>query len=137
MKTVAKLTFAIFMAASPANHSQAADSWDFAASYKSKCDGNTREMSTCLEGEFQKVDAQLNSLYMRLVGLLENPESLRESQRAWIPFRDLTCQFETSGLQGGSLSGLTYTSCLIDVTAKRIRDMNRYLSWDCNGCPLR
>src|SRR4030042_6032277 len=59
-----------------------------------KCNpaGNTMEMSVCAEEDFKKADAELNKVYNTL---LQNEKSdaifiknLRESQKAWIKFRD-------------------------------------------------
>jgi uncharacterized protein YecT (DUF1311 family) len=113
------------------------DKWDFAAPYKQRCStGTMLDMNECLAGEHAKVDARLNEVYKRLVGSLAQPESLRKAQTAWLRFRDLDCAYSSSGLtDGASLKPFSDNACLSDHAEKRIRELERYLSWDCNGCP--
>lgn len=117
----------------------AGDEWDFSMPHKNRCsDGGQLQMNECLAGEFKKVDAQLNADYKRLLAVLENPSKLKKAQSAWLRFRDADCEYASSGLgQEGSLSPFAQAACFIDLTEKRIRDLHRYIEWDCNGCPPR
>lgn len=95
-------------------------------------------MNACLSQEYTRVDQKLNASYARLVNSLRDPASLRKSQAAWIRFRDLTCEYENSGIgKDGSLYPYAQAACNIDLTEKRLRDLDRYLEWNCNGCPPR
>lgn len=113
--------------------------WDFAKSSKDKCsDGTMIDMNSCLSNEYSRFDEKLNATYQNLVSLLEDKTKLKASQSAWLRFRDLTCEFANSGVdKAGSIYPFAQNACLIDLTAKRIRDLEEYLSWDCNGCPPR
>ena len=113
------------------------DKWDFAAPHKQRCSvGSMLDMNECMETEYTKVDAKLNRLYKQLLSSLVDPESLRKSQAAWIKFRDLDCVYSGSGIStGGSLVSFNDNACRIDKMEKRIRDLERYLGWTCNGCP--
>ena len=96
------------------------------------------EMNICLPNEYKKIDKKLNTTYQILTHLLWDQSKLRASQSAWIKFRDLTCKFEISGIdEDGSYHPYAENACLIDLTEKRIRDLEEYLSRDCDGCPPR
>lgn len=89
----------------------------------------------CLDDVFKETDVQLNLKYQKLVSKLktssleENKELLSrlvKAQRAWITFKDTTCELEGMQMYGGSGQGLQVLSCLLDMTEKRIEDLNRY-----------
>jgi uncharacterized protein YecT (DUF1311 family) len=114
---------------------QAAEPLDLAVPHKNLCSrGNMREMNLCLAYEYKNVDAELNSTYKKLSGALYDPSTLKKSQLAWIKFRDLECKFRASGVREGS-SEYPYSknACLIDLTLKRIRDLEHVT--ECLGCP--
>ena len=115
------------------------DKWDFAAPHKDRCSlGTMLDMNQCLAEEYKKVDAELNDVYRQLTGSLADASALRKSQAAWVRFRELDCEYVSSGIgSGGSLKPFSDNACRIDLTEKRIRDLQRYLTWDCNGCPAR
>jgi len=115
------------------------DRWDFAAPHKKRCSlGTMLDMNRCLADEYKKVDARLNDVYRQLTASLADPSALRKSQAAWVKFRDLDCEYASSGITtDGSLRPFNDNACRIDMTEKRIRDLERYLQWDCNGCPPR
>ncbi len=89
----------------------------------------------CLDDVFKETDVQLNLKYQKLVSKLkasslgENKELLSrlvKAQRAWITFKDTTCELEGMQMYGGSGQGLQVLSCHLDMTEKRIEDLNRY-----------
>jgi uncharacterized protein YecT (DUF1311 family) len=133
----ATLAYAVLLPLSVA-HGQD-DKWDFAAPHKQRCSlGTMLDMNRCLAEEYKKVDGRLNETYRQLTGVLADPGSLRKSQAAWVRFRDLDCEFASSGISAeGSLRPYSDNACRIDLTEKRIRELERYLTWDCNGCPPR
>lgn len=89
----------------------------------------------CLDDVFKESDAQLNLKYQKLVSRLktssleENKELLSrlvKAQRAWITFKDTTCELEGMQMYGGSGQGLQVLSCHLEMTEKRIEDLIRY-----------
>jgi len=118
---------------------RAQEEWDFAASHKARCStGTMLDMTRCLQDELRSVEKALNSEYQALLKSLEDPEPLRQAQRAWLRFRDLDCAYALSGIEKeGSQYPHARTACLIDLSEKRIRDLKRYSSWDGAGAPNR
>ena len=67
--------------------------------------GSQAEASRCAYEEYKAADAELNKVYGRLAGVLdaEDKASLKESELAWIKYRDSTCVFESSLYMGGTI----------------------------------
>src|SRR3954468_1801648 len=105
------------------------DKWDFAASHKQRCSlGTMLDMNNCLAEEYKKVDTKLNETYTQLIRSLADPSALRKSQAAWVRFRDLDCEYASSGIgPEGSARPFSDNACRIDLSEKRIRDLERYL----------
>ncbi|MNT18427.1 hypothetical protein D3C72_1536360 [compost metagenome] len=45
---------------------------------------------------------------------------LIQAEKDWIKFRDSHCKFEASQYEGGSIKPLIYSTCLEELTRKRI-----------------
>ena len=97
----------------------------------------TFELNFCAEKEFDKADAALNEIYKRTLAYVaatvgEKPydpksweSALRESQRAWVAFRDAQCK----GLVPMSWGGGTGTTgevlgCMSGMTAARSKELS-------------
>jgi uncharacterized protein YecT (DUF1311 family) len=112
---------------------------DGAPAWLQRCgDGPQQQMNACMAEEYRQADARLNAVYGELTGMLENPSTLRQAQKAWLRFRDLSCEYETSGIgRDGSLYPYALAACRIGHTEQRIRELEQYLARDCAGCPPR
>ena len=103
---------------------------------------STVGMGGCLDAERQWWDADLNALYQELLerardtdaqppieGMAPRPsdeEALRAMQRAWIIWRDATCEYEALQWWGGTGAGPAAIGCLMQLTgeqALRLRSM--------------
>ncbi len=88
-------------------------------------------MSGCLSYELDYWDARLNTAYRSLMKRAKSQDAemrelgssapsleqgLREMQRAWIPWRDSTCDFERAQWGGGTGGGPATYSCLLRLT---------------------
>jgi uncharacterized protein YecT (DUF1311 family) len=51
---------------------------------------------------------------------------LRDAQRAWITFRDLACEVESTLVRGGSMQPLIYYSCLERETRNRTESLRYF-----------
>ncbi|MDN3721195.1 lysozyme inhibitor LprI family protein [Roseibium salinum] len=94
------------------------------------------EMTGCAEQDWQNADAELNIAYkaamakmQEIDGYLDDnligaAETLREAQRAWIPYRDKTCEAYGFLARGGSLESQLVYGCLADLTRQRTGELN-------------
>lgn len=91
----------------------------------------TAAMSGCFYRELDWWDARLNTSYGFAVRHAKQfdrdnggfgpsqEEALREMQRAWIIFRDRTCDYERSQWGGGTGGGPAAAECLMRETAEQ------------------
>ncbi len=107
------------------------------ATYKCDPAGNQTEMNICAEEEFEKADAELNKVYDALLQKEKKDalftRKLRESQRAWIRFRDaeLEATFACEGspfVCWGSMYPLSYNSYKAKMTKDRTERLRKYLT---------
>ena len=64
-------------------------------------------MNAQARGEFERADSERNKTYEALLTKLSDTESkqkLKESQRAWLAFRDAEAAFAADQLRGGSMA---------------------------------
>lgn len=105
----------------------------------SGCDsGNTFSMNLCSEYLFMVAELRMNDLYEKARANVHRTKAaplLVKSQRAWIFFRDTTCNYESQGYEGGTLRGSLNLRCKEALTTERISHINRYLSCTSPGCP--
>src|SRR3954465_6995334 len=87
--------------------------------------GSQAEASDCAHQEYKAADAELNKVYGQLAGVLdaEDKASLKESELAWIKYRDSTCVFESSQYKGGTMRGMIESVCLTRVTKARTAEL--------------
>jgi uncharacterized protein YecT (DUF1311 family) len=83
------------------------------------------DMNLCAANDYRAADAEMNRVYARLRAALdaEARPRLVEVQRAWLRFRDLQCEFEASGYEGGSMQPFLRSSCLAALTTERTRQL--------------
>jgi len=89
------------------------------------------EMNRQAAKDFEKVDAELNSAYAALMAKLPDAESkqkLKESQRAWLAFRNAEAAFQADGERGGSMAPLIYSTTASELTQARIEALRKQLS---------
>jgi uncharacterized protein YecT (DUF1311 family) len=95
---------------------------------------STVGMNFCLGSELEWWDARLNTAYQALMvqnkatdaemadlGTAAPPlaPALRDMQRAWIPWRDATCDYEVRWWGGGTGGGPAWNGCMMDLTARQ------------------
>lgn len=87
--------------------------------------GSQAEASACAHEEYKAADAELNRVYGQLAGVLdaEDKASLKESELAWIKYRDSACVFESSQYKGGTMRGMIESFCLTRVTKARTAEL--------------
>ena len=84
------------------------------------------EMNETANTNYRKADAKLNKVYKQLMAMLDKNEKplLIQAEKDWVKFRDSHCKFEASQYEGGSIQPLIYSTCLEDLTKKRIAEIN-------------
>jgi uncharacterized protein YecT (DUF1311 family) len=80
------------------------------------------QMNATANASYKKADAQLNKVYKQLMAVLDKNEKplLIQAEKDWVKFRDSHCRFEASQYEGGSIQPLIYSTCLEELTKKRI-----------------
>ena len=84
------------------------------------------EMNREAAKDFHKADAELNSVYAAFVAKLPDAESkrkLKESQRAWIAFRDAEAVFAADQFRGGSAAPVLRWTSITETTEQRIKQL--------------
>lgn len=93
------------------------------------------EMNICAGLDYKAADAELNITYRKVISLMKEmdadlpPElkgaekTLREAQRAWIPYRDKACEAHGFLARGGSMESMLVGHCLADLTRRRIKEL--------------
>jgi len=111
-----------------------------AAAAQDKLDCNNAmtqlEINQCASLDFQKADSRLNAVYKAAMAKMRETDSylsddlkgaadtLRDAQRAWIPYRDKACEAYGFLARGGSMEPMLVSGCLTDLTDERIGELN-------------
>jgi uncharacterized protein YecT (DUF1311 family) len=100
-----------------------------------KADGVTPAVDNCNQQAKASADLVLNRIYGDWVGRLKHPakdeiadsaEILRRliaSERAWITYRDTSCNLESTSMLGGTGETNVYGGCLYAKTRQRVLDL--------------
>ncbi|MBC7160548.1 MAG: DUF1311 domain-containing protein [Immundisolibacter sp.] len=100
--------------------------------------GNQLQLNFCAGDDFKKADGEMNALYKEQINYLKDPAKtrLKQSQRAWIAFRDKACLYESGPQEeSGSIWPMEMSRCLWQHTKQRIEDLKSYVACRENGCP--
>jgi uncharacterized protein YecT (DUF1311 family) len=93
------------------------------------------EIRQCADREYRKHDAELNRVYKKLLqdaeslGNVEQGygvpplEALKQSQRAWVAFRDANCHWKSTSFYGGSGQSVIMSTCLAIATRDRVEEL--------------
>ncbi len=86
------------------------------------------EINMCAAKRYETIDKELNVLYQKAVKKIQKENSLRlegfrNTQRMWIKFRDVNCEYARSEYEGGSMSHYIYSSCMSNLTKQRIENI--------------
>ena len=94
------------------------------------------DMNQCAAEDYRKADATMNAQWAETRAAMlawdkATPPSddngaakrLLASQRAWLAFRDATCDVEGYSVEGGSMQPLVISSCLAALTTRRTEEL--------------
>lgn len=109
---------------------------------KIDCDkaNSTADLNACSEQQLAKADDELNAVYGKVIKhIIENAgekpydekswrEALKNSQRAWMAFRDADCkELIPMSWTGGTGTTGEVLGCMIEATVARTKDLqNRF-----------
>jgi uncharacterized protein YecT (DUF1311 family) len=97
--------------------------------------GNQQEMNQCAAADYYAADLEMNRLYgTQMARLSTGKGALRESQKAWLVFRDKVCAYEVPA-DNGSIYSMSVSLCLAKHTKQRVEDLRAYVACTDNGCP--
>jgi uncharacterized protein YecT (DUF1311 family) len=90
-------------------------------------------MNVCAGDEARASDRRLNGLYGDLVKLMGDKarSKLKDAQKAWIIYRDRSCELDAFSVEGGSMHPFVTAVCYKDLTEERIKRLKYYLT--CEG----
>lgn len=85
------------------------------------------EMTQCAGRAYTAADKKLNIAYNEYRKRLSEPQKkqLTQAQLAWIKYRDLSCAFESSGVEGGSAYPMVRSYCLAGKTESRLKEIGQ------------
>lgn len=87
-------------------------------------------MNAQARAEFEKADAELNKTYEALLAKLpdaESKEKVKQSQRAWLAFRDAEAAFAADQARGGSMAPAIRYETMTELTQQRIKRLKAHL----------
>ena len=87
-------------------------------------------MRACENERYEAAQRELNSAYQGLLQQLDSTKKLklRQSQRAWLRFRDANAAFQASIVEGGTLAPLIKIASLTEMTNARAADLKNALT---------
>ena len=114
-----------------------------ALAQETNCDNpqTQTDMNYCASVDYQRADHELNDVWSEAIAmakesdLLDLPddgrpgfeETLRKAQRAWIPFRDASCEYEGFAARGGSMEPMLVSLCLARMTSTRSSELRQLI----------
>jgi uncharacterized protein YecT (DUF1311 family) len=87
-------------------------------------------MNAQARAEFEQADVALNKTYEALLRKLpdaEGKEKLKQSQRAWLAFRDAEAAFASDRARGGSMAPTIRYETMTELTQQRIKQLKAHL----------
>jgi uncharacterized protein YecT (DUF1311 family) len=87
-------------------------------------------MNTQTRTKFEQVDAELNKTYEALLKKLpeaEGKQKLKESQRAWLAFRDAEAAFASDQARGWSMAPTIRYATMTELSQQRIKQLKVHL----------
>lgn len=92
-------------------------------------DGNQAQLNACAAQDFEAATADYAKTYRTLSQSVGNQrrQLLRQAQTEWIQYRVKACEFERSGVAGGSVAPMVFAQCQARLTRERTADLRRFL----------
>ncbi|PLY57301.1 hypothetical protein HBH1_04393 [Herbaspirillum sp. BH-1] len=87
------------------------------------------DINLCSQNEYKAEEARINAVYNQYRDRLNSFEKqkIKEVQLAWIKFRDLSCGFEASATEGGSMQASLISQCMTEQTSVRRKQLEKMM----------
>ncbi|GAB4512348.1 MAG: lysozyme inhibitor LprI family protein [Roseibium sp.] len=97
-------------------------------------------MTQCAYDDWQAADAELNAAYRDAIAAMRETDgyladylkgaenALRDAQRAWIPFREKSCEAYGFLARGGTMEPMPVFGCQADMTRQRTRELRQLVT---------
>ncbi|MDP3821159.1 MAG: lysozyme inhibitor LprI family protein [Burkholderiales bacterium] len=97
----------------------------------SQVPGTQSALNACAYQDFENATAAYSTAYKTLSQSVGNKQRqlLRQVQTEWIQYRVKACEFEKSGIEGGSAAPMINWQCQARMTRERTAELQRFL--DC------
>lgn len=84
------------------------------------------DMNQCAHAALERETTALNRSCEAIRAKLDpaRQQQFRAVQRAWVRFKDLSCKFEASGVEGGSAHPMILSGCLAEKTRLRNKELD-------------
>jgi uncharacterized protein YecT (DUF1311 family) len=86
-------------------------------------------MNAEARADFKRADAELNKTYEAVLKKLpddEGKQKLKQSQRAWLAFRDAEAAFAADEARGGSMAPTLRYATMTELTQQRIKQLKSH-----------
>lgn len=89
-----------------------------------------RQLTACAYRDFEVAQAGYAATFRDLSAVLDSAQRtlLRNAQTAWMQYRTAACEFETSGVRGGSAESMVRQLCQARLTRERTAELRRHMS---------
>lgn len=87
-------------------------------------------MNECAGKNFSIADKKMNKSYNALMAKLgpDSKAKLKTAQKALLAYRDAQCEFDTSGVEGGSVRPMMESQCWEALTIEQTKVIERNLN---------
>ena len=87
-------------------------------------------MNECAHEDFLAATAAYAASYQAVAGKLipKQKDQFRRTQKLWIQYRTAACNFESSGVTGGSAQAMVKTQCDARMTRARTAELEKLAS---------
>ncbi len=89
-----------------------------------------RQITACAYQDFEVAQAGYAAVYRDLSAGLGTAQRtlLRTAQTSWLQYRTAACDFEASGVRGGSAEGMVRVQCQTRLTRERTAELRRHFN---------
>jgi uncharacterized protein YecT (DUF1311 family) len=98
----------------------------------------TAETAGCYAKEWRTKDSELRKIYTKILDYESKTlskqqtdsfkKSVRESQKAWIVYRETECELQAAQFMGGTGGIVMREDCKLELTTKRIKELKDCLA---------